>query len=117
MSVYNIIDDSTWKLEIIIWNIVNVYEHISSISQGLIIANVDEDEMLFKATALYREYDEITTQEDIERIAEQIDRLPEFTCELITACLRNTLFIPFYKEYYDEDSEETAEDVISAPPL
>lgn len=71
--------------------------------------------MLLKAMSLYREYDEMTTQEDIERIAEQIDRLPEFTCELITACLRNTLFIPFYKEYYDEDSEETAEDVISAP--
>lgn len=67
--------------------------------------------------SLYREYDEMTTQEDIERIAEQIDRLPEFTCELITACLRNTLFIPFYKEYYDEDSEEMAEDVISAPSL
>lgn len=67
--------------------------------------------------SLYREYDEMTTQEDIERIAEQIDRLPEFTCELITACLRNTLFIPFYKEYYDEDSEEMAEDVISTPSL
>ena len=62
---------------------------------------------------LYREYGEMATLENIEKIAEQIDRSPKFTCELITAGLRNTLFIPFYKEYCDEDSEETAEDVTS----
>ena len=69
--------------------------------------------MLRKAMALYREYGEVATQENIEKIAEQIDRSPKFTCELITAGLRNTLFIPFYKECCDEDSEETAEDVTS----
>ena len=90
-----------------------IHEYIRSMRHGLTIPNADEDKMLRKAMALYREYGEVATHENIERIAEQIDRSPKFTCELITAGLRNTLFIPFYKEYCDEDSEETAEDVTS----
>ena len=90
-----------------------IHEYIRSMRHGLTIPNADEDKMLRKAMALYREYGEVATQENIEKIAEQIDRSPKFTCELITAGLRNTLFIPFYKEYCDEDSEETAEDVTS----
>jgi DNA-directed RNA polymerase specialized sigma subunit len=90
-----------------------IHEYIRSMRHGLTIPNADEDKMLRKAMALYREYGEVATQENIEKIAEQIDRSPKITCELITAGLRNTLFIPFYKEYCDEDSEETAEDVTS----
>ena len=90
-----------------------IHEYIRSMRHGLTVPNADEDKMLRKAMALYREYGEVATQENIEKIAEQIDRSPKFTCELITAGLRNTLFIPFYKEYCDEDSEETAEDVTS----
>ena len=90
-----------------------IHEYIRSMRHGLTIPNADEDKMLRKAMALYREYGEVATQENIEKIAEQIDRSPKFTCELITAGLRNTLFVPFYKEYCDEDSEETAEDVTS----
>ena len=90
-----------------------IHEYIRSMRHGLTIPNADEDKMLRKAMALYREYGEVATQENIEKIAEQIDRSPKFTCELISAGLRNTLFIPFYKEYCDEDSEETAEDITS----
>ena len=90
-----------------------IHEYIRSMRHGLTIPNSDEDKILRKAMGLYREYGEMATQENIEKIAEQIDRSPKFTCELISAGLRNTLFIPFYKEYCDEDSEETAEDVTS----
>lgn len=90
-----------------------IHEYIRSMRHGLTVPNADEDKLLRKAMALYREYGETATEENIEKIAQQIDRSPKFTCELLMAGLRNTLFIPFYKIYCDEDSEETAEDVTS----
>lgn len=90
-----------------------IHEYIRSMRHGLTVPNEEEYKLLRKCMALYREYGETADRETIEKIAEQIDRSPKFTCDMITAGLRNTLFIPFYKEYCDEDSEETAEDVTS----
>lgn len=90
-----------------------IHEYIRSMRHGLTVPNNEEYKMLRKAMALYNEYGEKATEETIEKIAQQINRSPKFTCELLMAGLRNTLFIPFYKNYCDEEGEETLEDVTS----
>lgn len=88
-----------------------VHEYIRSMRQGFTIPNTEEYKLLRKAMALYHRYEERSDEETIKKIAEAIDRSAKFTCELLMAGLRNTLFVPFYKTYCDEEGEETAEDV------
>ncbi len=87
-----------------------VHEYIRTM-RGLTIQSNDEYLRLRKAMRLYREYGQKSDDETIEKIADKLKEKPELIRELISAGLRNTQFIDFYRQYADEDSEESREEI------
>ena len=47
----------------------------------------------------------------IQNIATELQEKPDLIKELIAAGIRNTQFIDFYRQYADEDSEESREEI------
>lgn len=60
---------------------------------------------------LYREYGHRIDDATIQRISAELQEKPELIKELIAAGIRNTQFIDFYRQYADEDSEESREEI------
>lgn len=87
-----------------------VHEYIRTM-RGLTVQSSDEYLRLRKAMRLYREYEQMTDDTTIQRIAAKLQEKPELIKELITAGIRNTQFIDFYRQYADEDSEESREEI------
>ena len=87
-----------------------VHEYIRTM-RGLTVQSSDEYLRLRKAMRLYREYEQMTDDTTIQRIAAKLQEKPELIKELITAGIRNTQFIEFYRQYADEDSEESREEI------
>ena len=87
-----------------------VHDYIR-IMRGLTIQSSDEYLRLRKVMRLYREYGQKTDDATIQRIAAELQEKPELIKELIIAGIRNTQFVDFYRQYADEDSEESNEEI------
>lgn len=90
-----------------------VHEYIRKMRRGFTVQSFDEDLRLRKAMRLFYENEEKTDNETMEKIAEEIGITKEKAEEIIRSGLQNTQFVEFYKQYADEDGEESREEVAS----
>lgn len=88
-----------------------VHDYIRTM-RGLTVQSSDEYLRLRKVMRLYREYGPRTDEATIQRIADELQEKPELIQELIAAGIRNTQFIDFHRQYADEDSEESREEIV-----
>lgn len=87
-----------------------VHDYIRTM-RGLTVQSSDEYLRLRKVMRLYREYGQKADDTTIRRIAAELQEKPDLIKELIIAGIRNTQFIDFYRQYADEDSEESREEI------
>ena len=88
-----------------------VHEYIRSMRTGFTIQSYNEYLRLRKAMALFREYGSKSDNATMEKIAEAIGTSKEDATEIIRCGIQNTQFVDFYRQYADEDSEESREEV------
>lgn len=86
-------------------------DYIRTIRTGYTVPTDAEYSLLRKAMALYAEYDYKNDDETINKIALAIGRKPNTARKMIAGGMRNMMFTEFYRQYADEDGEESAEDV------
>ena len=87
-----------------------VHDYIRTM-RGLTVQSSDEYLRLRKVMRLYREYGQETDDVTIQKIAAELQENPDLIKELIVAGIRNTQFVDFYRQYADEDSEESREEI------
>lgn len=87
-----------------------VHDYIRTM-RGLTVQSGDEYLRLRKVMRLYREYGHRIDDATIQRISAELQEKPELIKELIAAGIRNTQFIDFYRQYADEDSEESRDEI------
>jgi len=88
-----------------------VHEYIRTMRTGFTIQSNDEYLRLRKAMRLFREYDSKTDNTTMEKIAEAIGTSKEDAAEIIRCGMQNMQFVDYYRQYADEDSEESQEEV------
>lgn len=88
-----------------------VHEYIRSMRTGFTVQSYDEYLRLRKAMRLFREYDSKTDNTTMEKIAEAIGTSKEDAAEIIRCGMQNMQFADYYRQYADEDSEESREEV------
>ena len=88
-----------------------VHEYIRSMRTGFTIQSYDEYLRLRKAMRLHREFGSKNDDATIEKIAEAIGTSKEDAAEIIRCGIQNMQFVDFYRQYADEDSEESREEV------
>ena len=88
-----------------------VHEYIRSMRTGFTIQSYDEYLRLRKAMRLYRELGNKCDDATLEKIAEAIGTSKEDAAEIIRSGIQNMQFVDFYRQYADEDSEESREEV------
>ena len=88
-----------------------VHEYIRSMRTGFTIQSYDEYLRLRKAMRLYREFSNKSDDFTMEKIAEAIGTSKEDAAEIIRCGIQNMQFVDFYRQYADEDSEESREEV------
>ena len=88
-----------------------VHEYIRSMRTGFTVQSYDEYLRLRKAMALFREYGSKSDDTTMEKIAESIGTSKEDATEIIRCGIQNMQFVEYYRQYADEDSEESREEV------
>ena len=88
-----------------------VHEYIRSMRTGFTIQSYDEYLRLRKAMRLYREFGNKSDDATIEKIAKAIGASKEDAAEIIRCGIQNMQFVEYYRQYADEDSEESREEV------
>ena len=88
-----------------------VHEYIRSMRTGFTVQSYDEYLRLRKAMALFREYGSKSDDPTMEKIAEAIGTSKEDAAEIIRCGIQNMQFVEYYRQYADEDSEESREEV------
>ena len=88
-----------------------VHEYIRSMRTGFTIQSYDEYLRLRKAMRLYREFGNKSDDTTMEKIAEAIGTSKEDAAEIIRCGMQNMQFVDFYRQYADEGSEESREEV------
>lgn len=90
-----------------------VHEYIRTMRTGFTIQSNDEYLRLRKTMRLFREYGNKSDISTIEKISKQIGASIDDTAEIIRCGMQNMQFVEYYKQYADEDSEESREEVAS----
>jgi hypothetical protein len=88
-----------------------VHEYIRTMRTGFTVQSYDEYLRLRKAMALFREYGSKSDNTTMEKIAETIGTSKEDAAEIIRCGIQNMQFVEYYRQYADEDSEESREEV------
>ena len=88
-----------------------IHEYIRSMRTGFTIQSYDEYLRLRKAMRLYREFGNKSDNATMEKIAEAIGTSKEDAAEIIRCGMQNMQFVEYYRQYADEDSEESREEV------
>ena len=88
-----------------------VHEYIRSMRTGFTIQSYDEYLRLRTAMRLYREFGNKSDDTTMEKIAEAIGTSKEDAAEIIRCGMQNMQFVDFYRQYADEGSEESREEV------
>ena len=90
-----------------------VHEYIRTMRTGFTIQSNDEYLRLRKTMRLFREYGNKSDISTIEKISKQIGASIDDTAEIIRCGMQNMQFVEYYRQYADEDSEESREEVAS----
>ena len=88
-----------------------VHEYIRTMRTGFTVQSYDEYLRLRKAMRLYREFGNKSDDVTLEKKAEAIGTSKEDAAELIRCGMQNMQFVEYYRQYADEDSEESREEV------
>ena len=88
-----------------------VHEYIRTMRTGFTVQSNDEYLRLRKAMRLFREYGGKVDSVTIQKIAQAIGASKEDTAEIICSGMQNMQFVDYYRQYADEDSEESREEV------
>ena len=88
-----------------------VHEYIRSMRTGFTIQSYDEYLRLRKAMRLYRDFGNKSDDATMKKIAEAIGTSKEDAAEIIRCGMQNMQFVDYYRQYADEDSEESREEV------
>ena len=88
-----------------------VHEYIRTMRTGFTVQSNDEYLRLRKAMRLVREYGGKADSAIIQRIAQAIGASEEDTAEIIRSGMQNMQFVDYYRQYADEDSEESWEEI------
>ena len=88
-----------------------VHEYIRTMRTGFTVQSNDEYLRLRKAMRLFREYGGKADDATIKKIADNISASTEDAAEIIRCGMQNMLFVDYYRQYADEDSEESREEV------
>lgn len=88
-----------------------VHEYIRTMRTGFTVQSNDEYLRLRKAMRLFREYGGKADEATIEKIARDISTSVEDAAEIIRSGMQNMQFVDYYRQYTDEDSEESREEV------
>lgn len=90
-----------------------VYDYLRTAKAQLSIPSNDEYRLLRKIMRLYAEHENKYDEDTVRDIAGQTDTSEKTVREMIQAGLRLTQFVDYYREYADEEAEETREEVAS----
>ena len=88
-----------------------VHEYIRTMRTGFTVQSNDEYLRLRKAMRLVCEYGGKADSAIIQRIAQAIGASEEDTAGIIRAGMQNMQFVDYYRQYADEDSEESREEI------
>ena len=88
-----------------------VHEYIRSMRTGFTVQSNDEYLRLRKAMRLFHEYGGKADDDTIKKVADNIGTSTEDAAEIIRCGMQNMQFVDFYRQYADEDSEESREEV------
>ena len=88
-----------------------VHEYIRTMRTGFTVQSNDEYLRLRKVMRLVREYGGKADSAIIQRIAQAIGASEEATAEIIRSGMQNMQFAEYYRQYADEDSEESREEI------
>lgn len=88
-----------------------VHEYIRTMRTGFTVQSNDEYLRLRKAMRLFREYGGKADDDTIKKIADNIGTSTEDAVEIIRCGKQNMQFVDYYRQYADEDSEESREEV------
>lgn len=88
-----------------------VHEYIRTMRTGFTVQSNDEYLRLRKAMRLYREFGNKSDDATLEKIAKAIGTSKEDAAEIIRCGMQNMQFVEYYRQYADEDSEESREEV------
>ena len=88
-----------------------VHDYIRTMRTGFTVHSDYEYLRLRNAMRLFREYGGKADDTTIERIAWEIGTSKEDTAEIIRSGMQNMQFVDYYKQYADEDGEESREEV------
>lgn len=88
-----------------------VHNYIRTMRTGFTVQSNDEYLRLRKAMRLFREYGNKSDNATIEKIAVAIGTSKEDATEIIRCGTQNMQFIDYYRQYADEDGEESREEV------
>ena len=86
-------------------------DYIRTMRTGYTMPSGGEYALLRKAMALYAKYEYKSDDATISKIALEIGRKPKTTKQMIAGGVRNMMFTEFFRQYADENGEESAEDV------
>ncbi len=90
-----------------------VHEYIRTMRTGFTVQSNDEYLRLRKAMRLFREYGGKADDDTIKRVADNIGTSMEDAAEIIRCGMQNMQFVDYYRQYAEEDSEESREEVAS----
>lgn len=88
-----------------------VHEYIRTMRTGFTIQSNDEYLRLRKAMRLFREYGSKADDYTIKKVADNIGTSTEDAAEIIRCGMQNMQFVDYYRQYADEDSEESREEI------
>ena len=88
-----------------------VHEYIRTMRTGFTVQSNDEYLRLRKAMRLFREYGGKADDDTIIRVADNIGTSTEDAAEIIQCGMQNMQFVDYYRQYADEDSEESREEI------
>lgn len=88
-----------------------VHEYIRTMRTGFTIQSNDEYLRLRKAMRLFREYGGKADDATIKKVADNIGTSTEDAAEIIRCGVQNMQFVDYYRQYADEDSEESREEI------
>ena len=88
-----------------------VHEYIRTMRTGFTVQSYDEYLRLRKAMRLFHEYGGKADDDTIKKVADNIGTSTEDATEIIRCGMQNMQFVDYYRQYADEDSEESREEV------
>ena len=88
-----------------------VHEYIRTMRTGFTVQSNDEYLRLRKAMRIFREYGGKADDDTIKKVADNIGTSTEDAAEIIRCGMQNMQFVDYYRQYADEDSEESREKV------